>query len=376
MGTNKGFTGQYNDSVTGLDYYNARYYDPVAGVFLSADVVQGNGQGMNPYVYVGGNPETMNDPTGNVVMCPDPSGCGSSGSGGASGGSSGGATGGSASFSTGYGCGSCTFDTSSANPPQGCATIECKVFAQTQQDVFQQVPVGVSVGNLICNVAPVCIMAPSFQIKTIMIYQGTLVETVQLCSLTFFCLEDNSDESNGGPHTSNSNRKLLNMAEDIAAMGDEAGGAGKGIDSGTGAGEQAGNVQPTEPPGSLGRGTIFSHFTNATGANGITGVDPESLNVGQTVSVSELNFGQGINTFLAEGPGEIFVTELGADATPGQLERIGVFGDKQSFVVQFSQEAALLNDVRVSPVRPERSIFSILGGSTLKDFEFLLTRLQ
>ncbi len=25
VGTNKGFTGQYNDTLTGLDYYNARY---------------------------------------------------------------------------------------------------------------------------------------------------------------------------------------------------------------------------------------------------------------------------------------------------------------------------------------------------------------
>src|SRR5216684_1027239 len=66
MGTNKGFTGQYNDSLTGLDYYNARYYDPMVGVFLAADTVQGNPQGMNPYAYVGGNPETKNDPTGNM----------------------------------------------------------------------------------------------------------------------------------------------------------------------------------------------------------------------------------------------------------------------------------------------------------------------
>jgi hypothetical protein len=28
--------------VTGLDYYGSRYYDQMAGVFLSADVVQGN----------------------------------------------------------------------------------------------------------------------------------------------------------------------------------------------------------------------------------------------------------------------------------------------------------------------------------------------
>jgi RHS repeat-associated protein len=80
MGTNKGFTGQYNDSLTGLDYYNARYYDPVVGVFLSADKVQGNPQGANPYAYVGGNPETKNDPTGNKVVCPDS--CGGSSGGG------------------------------------------------------------------------------------------------------------------------------------------------------------------------------------------------------------------------------------------------------------------------------------------------------
>jgi hypothetical protein len=50
--------------VTGLDYYDARYYDPVVGVFLSVDSVQGNMLGFDPYMYVSGNPETMNDPTG------------------------------------------------------------------------------------------------------------------------------------------------------------------------------------------------------------------------------------------------------------------------------------------------------------------------
>ncbi len=62
--TSIGFTGQRADSVTGLDYYVARYYDPVVGQFLSADTVQGNAQGMDPYAYVGGNPETKTDPTG------------------------------------------------------------------------------------------------------------------------------------------------------------------------------------------------------------------------------------------------------------------------------------------------------------------------
>ncbi len=39
-------------------------------MFLSADVTQGNMQGMNPYAYVGGNPETRNDPTGQRPVPP------------------------------------------------------------------------------------------------------------------------------------------------------------------------------------------------------------------------------------------------------------------------------------------------------------------
>lgn len=76
IGTSKGYTGQLHDSITNLDYYNARYYDPVAGVFLSPDSVQGNGQGMDPYAYVAGNPETATDPTGKMVMCGAGDGCG------------------------------------------------------------------------------------------------------------------------------------------------------------------------------------------------------------------------------------------------------------------------------------------------------------
>lgn len=68
MGTAKGYTGQYADP-DGLDYYNARYYDPVVGVFLSADTVQDNLHGFGPYMYVGGNPETRNDPTGYCPWC-------------------------------------------------------------------------------------------------------------------------------------------------------------------------------------------------------------------------------------------------------------------------------------------------------------------
>ncbi len=93
--TSIGFTGQQTDSVTGLDYFHARYYDPVTGQFLSADTVQGNAQGTSPYRYVAGNPETRTDPTGQrMIGCqPGTEGCsptgvptGSGNSGGGSGG--------------------------------------------------------------------------------------------------------------------------------------------------------------------------------------------------------------------------------------------------------------------------------------------------
>ncbi len=64
MPTSKGFTGQYSDASTGLDYYGARYYDPALGQFISADTVADGTNGLNRYGYVKGNPETATDPTG------------------------------------------------------------------------------------------------------------------------------------------------------------------------------------------------------------------------------------------------------------------------------------------------------------------------
>jgi len=65
MPTSYAFTGQRSDSATGLDYYGARYYDPVSGCFTSADTVLA---GLNRYAYVAGNPETLTDPSGHMYM--------------------------------------------------------------------------------------------------------------------------------------------------------------------------------------------------------------------------------------------------------------------------------------------------------------------
>ncbi|HEX5570137.1 MAG TPA: RHS repeat-associated core domain-containing protein, partial [Ktedonobacterales bacterium] len=62
--TDYGFTHQRADATTGLDDYGARYYDPVAGQFTSADTTLAGG--LNRYAYVAGNPETRTDPSGHV----------------------------------------------------------------------------------------------------------------------------------------------------------------------------------------------------------------------------------------------------------------------------------------------------------------------
>ncbi len=64
MPTTHNFTGQRLDSQTGLLYYGFRYYDPVSGRFVRADTTQTNAGGMDPYAYVGNNPEGRTDPTG------------------------------------------------------------------------------------------------------------------------------------------------------------------------------------------------------------------------------------------------------------------------------------------------------------------------
>jgi RHS repeat-associated protein len=56
------YTGRENDQ-TGLFYYRARYYHPVAKRFVSEDPIGQEG-GLHPYLYVEANPITDIDPTG------------------------------------------------------------------------------------------------------------------------------------------------------------------------------------------------------------------------------------------------------------------------------------------------------------------------
>jgi len=77
--TTQGFTGKELDDETGLNYYGARYYDPVTGRFIQMDPLLlgidqmsqaqrnaflSNPQNLNAYAYVQNNPVNYTDPTG------------------------------------------------------------------------------------------------------------------------------------------------------------------------------------------------------------------------------------------------------------------------------------------------------------------------
>ena len=68
------FTGHIRDKATGLNYMQARYYDPVIGRFLSIDPVTfmdtGNPAMFNRYAYVFNDPVNLIDPDGECPICP------------------------------------------------------------------------------------------------------------------------------------------------------------------------------------------------------------------------------------------------------------------------------------------------------------------
>ena len=63
------YTGKQNDLVTGFYFYGARFYYPAISRFISEDTSSGSitsPLSLNRYSYVEDNPESFNDPSGNV----------------------------------------------------------------------------------------------------------------------------------------------------------------------------------------------------------------------------------------------------------------------------------------------------------------------
>jgi RHS repeat-associated protein len=67
----KGFIGERPDPETGMQYLNARYYDPALGRFISPDDWDPTkaGVGTNRYAYAQNDPVNKSDPNGHVTGC-------------------------------------------------------------------------------------------------------------------------------------------------------------------------------------------------------------------------------------------------------------------------------------------------------------------
>ncbi len=204
INTAKGFTGQYNDSLTGLDYYGSRYYDQVAGVFLSADVKQGNMQGMNPYAYVGGNPETRNDPTGQMP-CAGPGGpCGwpTRPSGGGTGGGGSSTSNalvpftppnavqpvGSALAPTAQNANSCGRFTQA-----DCTPIKWAALTNVSGNMRVRIPLNIDLGGLVCTGVGPCFLSPfasGASIDITMQVSTTTITPLAGCATISSCFHD------------------------------------------------------------------------------------------------------------------------------------------------------------------------------------------
>ena len=74
--TDRGWIGQTKDNSTGLQYLNARYYDPTIGRFTAVDPIVDVEQpgSLDRFGYGLDNPTTLKDPTG-LRVCDDPREC-------------------------------------------------------------------------------------------------------------------------------------------------------------------------------------------------------------------------------------------------------------------------------------------------------------
>ena len=65
------YRGYYYDTESGFYYLNSRYYDPVVGRFLNADIITSVGATViekNVFAYVANNPVNYSDPSGNWII--------------------------------------------------------------------------------------------------------------------------------------------------------------------------------------------------------------------------------------------------------------------------------------------------------------------
>ena len=72
--TDRGWIGQTKDASTGLQYLNARYYDPIIGRFAAVDPIVSGVGSLDRFGYGLDNPVTLKDPTG-LKVCDDPREC-------------------------------------------------------------------------------------------------------------------------------------------------------------------------------------------------------------------------------------------------------------------------------------------------------------
>jgi len=64
------FNAKELDEETGMYYYGARYYTPEVSIWLSVDPLADKYPSMTPYMYCGGNPVNLIDPTGMSAVIP------------------------------------------------------------------------------------------------------------------------------------------------------------------------------------------------------------------------------------------------------------------------------------------------------------------
>lgn len=115
----------------------------------------------------------------------------------------------------------------------------------------------------------------------------------------------------------------------------------------------------------MARELIFTHFTNTEGVEGITGLDVNSLVVGETVEINRIQFGEGRNPHLASSPGMNFVTDLAPDVSALRLSLTGIFTEKQQFGISFSAETLHNNGIKYICENPERGIYTIPANAVV-----------